>query len=381
MSIFARRAVIGIPFNYDESWIGGTYYVKNLISALDLLPAAEKPDVWMLSHGENSFEFIRQATGYSRLNWIRPALLSGIDGGVSRKIKWLSRIAPRFMKRKIEFDMIFPYPVDTKWQQTACWIPDFQDKRLPGFFKREELEAREQQHRDYFENYRHLVFSSKAALSDFEEFYPEAVVKKHVVRFAVFEPAPQCVDFESILRKYELPERFFYCPNQFWIHKNHDVVIRAVSHLKEQGFKATVVFSGKEHDHRAPDHTANLKTRVAAAGLESEVRFLGFIPRDDQMVIFRRAIAIIQPSLFEGWSTVIEDAKSVSQYVLASRIAANVEQATRNVDFFDPHDAIELAALIRKYAEREPAREQIDYSVHQLDFARSFMSVVKAVMH
>lgn len=376
-----KRPVIGIPFNYDESWIGGTYYIKNLVSSLNLIAPAKQPDVWIISHSETSFEFIRNGTGYPRLNWIKPGLIEGIDGGISRKVKLLSWLTPRFWKRQLTFDLIFPYPIDTRLQQTACWIPDFQDKRLPEFFSADELRAREAQHRSYFTDFRHLVFSSNAAQADFEEFYPEAMVQKYVVHFATFEPMQPNLAPAAVLSRYELPERFFYCPNQFWIHKNHDTVIDAVKLLKDRGIEIVVAFSGKEHDHRAPDHSERLRNKVTQWGLSENVRFLGFIPREDQMVIFRHATCIVQPSLFEGWSTVIEDAKSVSQYVIASRLPANVEQAEENIEFFDATDSAALAALLEKYTEAAPARKALDYGKYQQEFADSFMGVVHSVMN
>ncbi len=376
-----KRPVIGIPFNYDESWIGGTYYIKNLVSSLNLIGSDEQPDVWIICHSQASFDFIKKETGYSRLNWIRPELIEGVDGGISRRIKVLSWLVPRLWKRKLHFDLIYPYPIDSKHQQTACWIPDFQDKRLPSFFSEDELKAREVQHRSYFNGFRHLVFSSHAAQFDFEEFYPEARVQKHVVHFATFEPLSPSLDSSSVLGRYDLPEHFFYCPNQFWIHKNHETVIDAVKLLKDRGVDVVVAFSGKEHDHRAPEHTAKLRQKVERLGLASNVRFLGFIPREDQMVIFKCAASIVQPSLFEGWSTVVEDAKSVSQYVIASRIPANVEQANENIEFFDATDSMALAALIEKYAKVPPVRKELDYRRCQQEFADSFMGVVRSVMN
>lgn len=376
-----KRPVIGIPFNYDESWIGGTYYIKNLVSSLNLISPAKQPDVWIISHSENSFDFIQKGTGYPRLNWIKPGMIEGIDGGISRKVKLLSWLTPRFWKKRLDFDLIFPYPIDTRLQQTACWIPDFQDKRLPAFFSADELSAREAQHRSYFNDFQHLVFSSNAARMDFEEFYPEADVQKYVVHFATFEPMQPDLSPAEVLSRYNLPERFFYCPNQFWIHKNHDTVIDAVKKLKDRGVEVVVAFSGKEHDHRAPDHSDKLRSKVAQWGLDENIRFLGFIPRADQMVIFREASCIVQPSLFEGWSTVIEDAKSVSQYVIASRLAANVEQAEENIEFFDATDSEALSELLEKYADAPPARKTLDYGKYQQEFADSFMGVVHSVMN
>ena len=275
--------------------------------------------------------------------------------------------------------MIFPFPISTDWKQTVCWIPDFQDKRLPEFFSEDELRQRTEQHRYYFENFDHIVFSSEAARSDFETFYPEARVNKHVVHFAVFHERQSQRPAEQVVTELGLPTRFFYCPNQFWIHKNHDVVIDAVNLLKQEGTPVTVAFSGKEHDHRAPDHAESLKRRVAELGLQDNVRFLGFLPREDQITLFGRAICIVQPSLFEGWSTVIEDAKSFSQYVIASDLATNREQISANAEFFQARDARQLANCMKRYVEVDPVKVDVDYRSCQLAFARDFMRVLHQV--
>jgi len=379
MSSIKSRSVIGIPFNYDENWIGGTYFVKNLIASVNLALEHEQPDIWLLSHQRSSFDFIQTATGYRRLNWLRPAQLADATDHSSRKYRLLGRFVPGFLKRKPQFDLVFPFPIGHKLQQTACWIPDFQDKRMPEFFDAGELAVRERQHREYFENYQHVVFSSAAARDDFDHFYPEARVERHIMHFAVFEPQPAASADAAVLAKYALARRYFYCPNQFWIHKNHGVVISAVALLKKAGIDVMVVFSGKEHDYRAPGHTEKLKARVQDEGLDSNIRFLGFLPRDDQMIIMRRAICIIQPSFFEGWSTVIEDAKSLSQFVLASRIPPNVEQASENIAFFDPKDPDSLASLMRLYADCDPAKVSIDYRRHQRAFGESFLDLVRSV--
>jgi glycosyltransferase involved in cell wall biosynthesis len=373
-----KRAVVGIPFNYDESWIGGTYYVKNLVSSLNLLAEQEQPDVWILCHASHSFEFIKNATQYPRLHWMQPALIANIDGGISRKTKWLNRLAPWFLKKPLTFDLIYPYPIDTKLQQTACWIPDFQDKVLPDLFSEQERIDREKQHRLYFENYRHVVFSSFSAKQDFETYYPAAQCQKHVVHFAVFDP-PTEGSSESILEVYGLTQPFFYCPNQFWIHKNHSLVIDAVALLRKQGVNLTVVFSGKEHDHRAPNHTAALKQKCLDLGIEQQVKFLGFIPREHQVCVFRESIAVIQPSLFEGWSTVIEDAKSLGKHVIASSIPANKEQLSNEGDFFEPNNASELAQILAKYLSHPVPLRAESYEKYQHDFAQGFKRLIDEV--
>lgn len=371
-----RRFIVGIPFNYDESWIGGAYYIKNLVSSLNLLTADRQPDVWMIANEQSSFDFIRESSDYPRLHWIRSSDLKKAEKDIGKRSLW-ARCFGKKRQLAPAFDLIFPYPIEGSYDISAAWIPDFQEKHLPNFFSPEELDTRDKQHRFYIEHISNIVFSSRAAESDFQTFYPGTKVKTHVVHFATFEESVESGDKAQILEKYDLPERFFYCPNQFWIHKNHVVVIDAIKILKNRGVEVVVAFSGKEHDHRAPDHINHLRARVKDYGVDANVRFLGFIPRADQMVIFQHAISVVQPSLFEGWSTVIEDAKSVSQHVLASRIPANLEQADENIEYFDPHSSQELAFLLEKYATTSPNRKTLDYLECQQAFADNFMKLVE----
>ena len=60
----------------------------------------------------------------------------------------------------------------------------------------------------------------------------------------------------------------------------------------------------------------------------------------------QNAQAVIQPSLFEGWSTVIEDARALNKFVIASDLDVNKEQLQTNVRFFERNSAQALAAAI-----------------------------------
>ncbi len=375
----AKRTRIIIPFNYDEGWTGGNYYISNLVSALNSIPAIRQPEVYILSHNRASFDFIAQTSVYPRLRWISSLMIGDIDGGLFKRLRILSKLLPRFVKKKISYDAIFPFPIDTKERhKTICWIPDFQERALPHLFSKEELTYRTEQHLYYINNFDNILFSSYAAKADFERYYPDAKNTKHVMQFAVAN-VPDAHDHISVLRRLQLPGVFFYCPNQFWVHKNHEVVIEAVHLLAQEGIEATVAFSGKELDRRDPMHVANLKSRVAELGLAERIKFLGFISKEEQYVLIERSNALLQPSLFEGWSTVVEEAKSKSQFVIASDIAVHREQLTENALFFNPHDPSDLARTIKQRLSNPSDNTLIDYAVHRRRFAESFMSIVTNV--
>lgn len=375
----AKRASIVIPFNYDEAWTGGNYYILNLVASFNSLPPDVQPDVWILSHQKSSYDFIVEGAKYARARWISSLLMRPVDGGFFRKLRFLTRMVPSLFKPELAYDIVFPFPVDSEdRRRSVCWIPDFQERALPELFAKEELDYRQAQHQFYIDHFDHIVFSSHAAKSDFEKYYPAARNKTHVVQFAVAEVA-ELVEPRPVRAKYGLEGPFFYCPNQFWLHKNHKTVIEAVALLRQRGVKATVAFSGKELDRRAPGHSDALKTLSRDLGLSEQIKFLGFLPKQDQVALLISATAIVQPSLFEGWSTVVEDAKAVSQFILASDLPVHREQLSENYRLFEPHSSADLADAMEDILAARPERVEIDYDVKRRHFARSFLDVVDTV--
>src|SRR5690606_13213676 len=85
--------------------------------------------------------------------------------------------------------------------------------------------------------------------------------------------------------------------------------------------------------------------------LVDRVKLLGLVPRDKQVAIFRHATLVVQPSLFEGWSTVVEDVKALGRPILASDLDVHREQLRPETSvapfgFFPATDDVALAGEI-----------------------------------
>ena len=92
-------------------------------------------------------------------------------------------------------------------------------------------------------------------------------------------------------------------------------------------------------------------SRGCCVGIESldlgdSWRFLGLIPYKDVLSLMRSSVAVINPSLVEGWSTTVEEAKSLRVPLVLSDILVHREQAIRDAIFFDPHSAAAAAAAL-----------------------------------
>ncbi len=375
-----KRKKIAILFSHNENWIGGTYYLLNLISSFNTLDDSEKPQVTILSKSRNDFDVAR-STNYPYLNY------SNFVIPYSFLQRIIFRFFPDYSRRNFKtyfsskrFNAVFPYTYIEELKnipKKVHWYPDFQEHYFPDFFTDVEIGLRKKMQKDVADSKRVLVLSSEAALKDFEKFHPGYLCKPVVVNFAVTHPAYDHLDIDALKQKFGISAHYFMSPNQFWQHKNHITILKAVKLLKEQQKKVVVVFTGKEYDYRNPDYTDDIKRFVKENALESEVLFLGFIERTEQLQLMKHALAIIQPSLFEGWSTVVEDAKAMGQFVIASDIPVHKDQLKRHALFFSPTNETELAEAMETISHLEFSTKPNNYSLNVKAFAQSFLKAIE----
>ncbi|MGH2806402.1 MAG: glycosyltransferase [Actinomycetota bacterium] len=224
------------------------------------------------------------------------------------------------------------------------WIPDFQHIHLPQFFSPEEKASRDRRFADVAGSKGVVILSSQSALSDFARLYPSASAMPRVWSFCT-----TLTDAEEGGRDphqaFDLPDFYLYVPNQFWAHKGHSTLFEALASLRKVGKTPTVVCTGTMSDPRDVDHVPRLISLIEREGLANQVKFLGVVSRADQIQILRHAAAVIQPSTFEGWSTVVEDAKAVGRPVILSDIPVHREQAPEGI-LFEVGSSRSLASVL-----------------------------------
>jgi glycosyltransferase involved in cell wall biosynthesis len=89
------------------------------------------------------------------------------------------------------------------------------------------------------------------------------------------------------------------------------------------------------------------------------------------------AKAIIQPSLFEGWSTVIEDAKSLQVPVIASNIDVHKEQMEDRGVYFEATNELDLANVLIDFSNQFGDTIFDSYEKRVFDFGYNFTSIFK----
>ncbi|MDI3258480.1 MAG: glycosyltransferase family 1 protein [Sinobacteraceae bacterium] len=335
---------IAIPLSSfkGDQWIGGVNYFRNLLLATN-----------RFSEGRYQITLLTA----------RPELFSDVSGVFARAECWagvlpiVSRAAKKlgphdfdfFLLRKLKrerYDLISHVHIGRQQDiATLPWVPDFQHRMLSHLFSTQELKQREKNiaMSAYFGR---LLVSSQSAKEDFQRCYSFADrVHVSVLKFySLIEPIRESSTTRSeICARYRIPERYFYVPNQFWQHKNHRILIEAMSRCRNQ---AEIVCSGKTEDYRNPAYFRELLTYARKLGVEKRFHVLGVIPYEDVISLMRHAMAVINPSLFEGWSTTVEEAKALGKRILLSSIPVHLEQAPDHAWYFPPNDSAQLAELL-----------------------------------
>lgn len=232
------------------------------------------------------------------------------------------------------------------------------------------------------------MLSSEDARRACEAYYPASRGRTTTVPFAV--PAGPVTDADAELVKaraiadeYRLPERFFFMPNQFWKHKNHRTVVEALGILRERGVPAVVAASGNPSDPRDPAHFPALEARVRALGVDDAMRFLGMIPYPHLAALMRACTAVLNPSLFEGWSTTVEEARALGTPLVLSDLDVHREQMGGEASYFERSSPVSLADVLERFQPLDPvhraqrvrdARRDSDERVRR--FAAEFAGLV-----
>lgn len=260
------------------------------------------------------------------------------------------------------------------------WFPDFQFRHFPELFDSNELRDRERQWDFVAKRADAIIAISQSVASDAVASDPEVVDKVFVCGFPpIFTLESLKQNPDEIRRRYHLPERFFLVSNQFFQHKNHALVLHALKQLKETGAAPPVVaFTGLPHDYRQPQSFANLLRFVNENGLNEYCRFLGVIPRDEQIALIRAATAVIHPSKFEGRGAIVEEATLLGAPLLCSDLPVHRELHAPGALFFSPDSVEDLVALMkREYKASTKDAETIIAESQQL--ARTYGDQLMAV--
>lgn len=245
---------------------------------------------------------------------------------------------------------IFPLPSDIP--HLNYW-PDCQPKRFPEFFDDESQRVRDERIKGLLDTGYPLIINSRDAKQDMIRFYDADPKQIFDLPFAPIIEFDRLVPRPELIVHYDLKTPYFLVSNQFWIHKNLETVLNAVRISKEEGVPVQVYFTGKMEEPRKPGYIDDFMQLIRKHGLEANVRLFGLVPKEHQIEIMKRAVAVIQPSMFEGGpgGGSVYDATSLGVRSIVSNIPVNLELPTCGtmITTFETGDPKDLLDKMRRF--------------------------------
>lgn len=363
-----KKIAFIIDYN-PTKWLGGIYVIKNLIQCINKFSKNKIETVLVVKkkfHKEEKKIFKNCKLIKTNL-FINRSLFFKIFSKLSIIIfgKY-EEYESFFLKEKIDFvshinvfnsNLFFGKKSSVK---TLSFIPDLQHIHFKENFS---FKKRFMRNLNIFFC---GLFSSKILLSssdvkkDVKKISQIAWKNSKINRF-IFE-TPKKANIQSLKnlkRKYGLSGEYLYLPNQYWVHKNHVVVLKALALIKKKykNKKILIISSGNSYDHRSPHHFQKIREYIDNNKLNKSYIYIGTIPHNDVLSLMFHSKAVINPSKFEGRSSTVEQAKSLGKIIILSNLKIHKEQNPPMGMYFDEDDHQKLSALILNAAKMKLKRK------------------------
>ena len=375
---------VGFIGSVSKEWMGGLNYFKNLLFAINSVEKKEL-EVFVFVGKKIDIETKRMFQEYATV--IEDSLFD------RKSIKWfLSKIEQKIFKTNILLENILKKHniqilshaaiTNLKNVKTINWIPDFQHIHLPQMFSEKEIQNRNNNFLKLIRDSDLIVLSSFDALKDMKKFAPNYEDKVRVLQF-VSQPNSRYFELDEhdkslLLQKYKIKDDFFYIPNQFWKHKNHMMIFEAISELKKDGVEINIVCTGYLGDYRNKTYIDDIRKVIKLNNLEDNIKLLGLVDYEDVFALIKFSKAVINPSLFEGWSSTVEECKSVGKNMILSDLDVHKEQYPNAVFF--KRDSIESLKEVLKFYKIENKSNVEPLEARTKKFANIYSSICREAL-
>lgn len=237
----------------------------------------------------------------------------------------------------------------------VSWIVDALHRDLPAALPPEEVNFREGWMRRVVAHATFLQCNSRHVQGRLQELYGVDPARC----FHAYQPVQERLAqaSEDAARPEGFPRGpYFLYPANFWPHKNHETLLLAYRQYRRAAGEEpwNLVFTGH------PDaREQRLREMADALGIAAGVHFAGHVRDDEFAAIWRRAGALVFPSLHEGFGIPPLEAMRFGVPVLASRATSLPEIGGDACLWLDPLDAGAMAAAMARITTDDGLREEL----------------------
>ncbi len=221
-------------------------------------------------------------------------------------------------------------------------LADIQDSFFPQFFTGRSLLARRIHYKNSVTMADRVITISDFSRNALIERY--GVDPRKVVRIYLGAESDFYADYGRTgpPRPDGIPRQYVFYPANRWKHKNHRTLLEMIRILNEQyRDDVSLVLTGED-----PRDGFDVLAESRRLGIADRVISLGFVDKPDLISLYKNAVCLCYPSLFEGFGIPLVEAMAVGCPVICSNTTSIPEVVGDAALLIDPLDSHGLAQAV-----------------------------------
>jgi glycosyltransferase involved in cell wall biosynthesis len=190
-------------------------------------------------------------------------------------------------------------------------------------------------------------------------------------------------DWSTLSKKYNIKKDCILYPAATWRHKNHLGLLEAMKDLVREKNDINLVCTGKK-----TEFYKEIQTKILEYELKNNVHFLGIVPEEDLIGLYKNARLVVIPTLYEAGSGPLYEAMRYGIPVICSNVTS-LPETIGNEDFiFNPNNLEEMIKKIKlglfneEFRKRniQNSKEKMD-KFRQINFYDNFIKAYQKVLN
>ena len=164
--------------------------------------------------------------------------------------------------------------------------------------------------------------------------------------------------------KYKIEKKYLLYPAATWEHKNHLILLEAVKKIRNEGLEFELVCTGNK-----TVYYSTIVKRIEELNLSQAVHFLGIVPEEDLISLYKNSSLVVIPTLYEAGSGPLYEAMRYGVPVICSNVTSLHDTVGNNEFLFDPMNVNNLIEKIKKgLTDENYRRKNIENSKLRMDY-------------
>ena len=303
----------------------------------------ERFEYVFIYEGSRSEKYKKQIEGFSYCNinaghWLSTVLLSNVSRALGIELTF--RLEELMVEERIDI-LLFLSPFYTGIKSRyifPVWDLGHRTTDYPEAAKWYKRYGRDFMYRKMLANATYVLTGNETGKREIVTYYGTTSSK---IKIAPFPVSKFCYG-DSCKPAFSMPDKYFFYPAQFWQHKNHIVIVRAVETLKKKyGCTPVVFFTGSDQGNKA-----NILQEIRRCGLEKQVILTGFLKEEELKYLYEHARAMIFASMMGPNNLPPMEALFLGCPVIITNIEGHKEQMGNYAVYFDGNDPTGLASIM-----------------------------------